>query len=137
MPSAPCRPHFPALDLGPLPVDAVNAVLGTELEPGNVRLSETAHRHMAEDHPDDYAICIASLPYTIAEPSFIGQAPQHTSNFELLRRVNHPDRKSVLVAVGLEMDRSGEYRVRSCYLVAAGTVDNRRRAGRLKPPPPR
>ena len=55
MASASRRSHFPARDLGPLPVDAINAVLGTELEPGNVRLSEAAHRHMAEDHPDDYA----------------------------------------------------------------------------------
>jgi hypothetical protein len=110
---------------------------GTELDPGPVRLSEAAHRHMAEDHPDDYAVCITSLPQAIADPSFIGQAPKRTGNFELVRRVNRPDGKAVLVAVGLEADLSGYYRVRSCYLVTAETVDNRRRAGRLNPPPPR
>ena len=127
---------YPAVDLGALPVDLVNAVLGTELEPGLVRLSERAHRHMAEDHPADYALCFASLRLAISAPSFIGQAPKRTGNFEMLRRVNHPDGKVVLVAIGLEMDAGGNYRVRSSYLVSTETVDERRRAGRLKAPPP-
>ena len=92
---------------------------------------------MAEDHPDDYALCIASLRLAISDPSFIGQAPKRFGNFELVRRINHPDGKAVLVAVGLEVDRHGEYRVRSCYLVTRDVVDNRRRAGRLLPPPAR
>ena len=37
-------------------------------------------------------------------------------------------------AIGLEMDDKGEYRVRSCYLISAETVDQRRRAKRLTPP---
>ena len=128
---------YPAIDLGPLPVDLINAVLGTELDPGLVHLSEQAHRHMAEDHPEDYALCFASLRLAISTPSFIGQAPKRTGNFEILRRVNHPDGKVVLVAVGLEMDTRGNYRVRSAYLVRGQTVDDRRRAGRLKAPPSR
>lgn len=124
-------PHYPALDLGPLPVQLVNAALGTELEPGNVRMSAAAHRHMAEDHPDDYAVCAASLSLAIAEPSFIGQAPEHTSNFEMVRRIRHPDGKAVLAEIGLERDCAGDYRVRSCYLIAAATVDERRRRRRL------
>jgi hypothetical protein len=120
-----------------LPVAAINAVLGTELEPGHVRLSEQAHRHIAEDHPDDYAVCFPALAAAIAAPSFIGQAPRRTGNFEMLRRINHPAGRLVLVAVGLETDDAGDYRVRSCYLVSAEQVDQRRRDGRLKPPPPR
>jgi hypothetical protein len=113
----------------------VNAVLGTDLEPAPVWLSEQAHRHMAEDHPDDYALCFASLRLAIAQPSFIGQAPKQTGNFEMLRRINHPEGKLVLVAVGLERDVCGFYRVRSAYLVSGNTVDARRRKNRLKPPP--
>jgi len=45
-----------------------------------------------------------------------GQAPRRTNNFETLRRINHPDGKVVLVAIGLEMDDAGANRVRSCYL---------------------
>jgi hypothetical protein len=128
--------QYLALDLGPLPVDVINGALGTELEPGRVRLSAQAHRHIAEDHPADYAACIAVLPTAIASPSFIGQAPGHTRNFEMVRRIARPDGQAVLVAIGLEVDDAGDYRVRSCYLISAATVDARRRAGRLIPPPP-
>jgi hypothetical protein len=124
--------HYPAVDLGPLPVDLINAVLGTDLESGLVRLSERAHQHMAEDHPADYALCFASLRLAVSAPSFIGQAPKRTGNFEMLRRVNHPDGKVVLVAIGLETDPAGEYRVRSAYLVSAQTVDERRRGGTVE-----
>jgi len=128
--------QYPAVDLGPLPIEAINAVLGTELEPGIVRLSARAHEHMAVDHPEDYAICIAALPLAVSTPTFIGQAPRHSRNFEMLRRINHPDGKVVLVAIGLEVDEEGAYRVRSCYLVSQEMVDGRRQQGRLKPPPP-
>lgn len=127
---------YPAQDLGPLPVNAINAAIGTELLPGRVRLSRQAHKHMAEDHAADYLDCMAVLPTAVASPSFVGQAPGHGSNFELLRRMARPDGKVVLVAIGLEPDDGGEYRVRSCYLVTAETLNARRLSGRLKPMPP-
>jgi hypothetical protein len=37
----------------------------------------------------------------------------------MLRRVNHPEGNLVLVAIGLETDNRGGYRVPSCYLVSA------------------
>ncbi len=135
-PDQPKKPsHYPAIDLGPLPVEAVNGVLNTELEAGNVRLSSQAHRHMAEDHPDDYETCRAALHLAIAAPTFIGQAPGHVRNFEMIRRTRLSDGRAVLVAIAIDQDSSGDYRVRSCYLVDAATVDKRRKAGRLRPPP--
>jgi hypothetical protein len=128
----PPRPTYRSIDLGPLPTAAVNAAIGADLVPGRVRLSAQAHRHMAEDHADDYQACFAALPLAIASPSFAGQAPGQTRNFELIRRIARPDGKSVLVAIGLEPDDAGDYRVRSCYLVRADTVDERRRNGRLR-----
>ena len=125
-------PRLPSIDLGPLPVDIINAALGTELEPGRARLSTAAHAHMAADHPGDYAACLAALPDAVSAPSFIGQAPGHTRNFELVRRIGRPDGQVVLVAVAIDLDEAVEYRVRSCYLISAETVDQRRRAGRLK-----
>ena len=71
-PAALKRLRYPAVALGELAVAIVNAVLGTELEAGPVRLSEAAHRHMAEDHPRDYLDCIAALPQAIATPTFVG-----------------------------------------------------------------
>ncbi len=104
---------FPALDLGELPVDLINRTLGTELGPGRVRLSGRAHRHIAEDHPNDYATCMKALPSVIAAPTYIGQAPHHARNIELVKRVRGIAGWMVLVAVGLEPDRRGDYRVRS------------------------
>jgi hypothetical protein len=126
--------RYTAVDLGPLPTEMINRALGTELEPGHVHLSAVAHRHMAEDHPSDYAVCIAALAHAVAAPSFIGQAPGHGGNFEMIRRIARPSGKAVLVAIGLMVDGAGRYRVRSCYLVTAETVDKRRQAGRLVVP---
>jgi hypothetical protein len=127
----PAKP-YPAVDLGPLPVDLINEALDTELEPGHARLSQTAHRHMATDHPADYPVCIAEIAAAIAAPTFIGQAPRHNRNFEMIRRIGRADGSVVLVAIGLEPDDRGDYRVRTCYLLEAFKVEERRRQGRLK-----
>ncbi len=118
--------RYPALDLGWLPVDLINRTLGTELDPGRVRLSGRAHRHIAEDHPNDYATCMKALPSAIAAPTYIGQAPHHAGNIELVKRVRGVQGWMVLVAVGLEPDRRGDYRVRSAYLIREATVEGRR-----------
>ncbi len=130
--TAPGVPAYPPRDLGPLPVDLVNAALGTEMEPGHARLSSAAHKHMAVDHAADYPVCIAEIAATIATPTYIGQAPGHGRNFEMIRRVGRPDGSVVLVAIGLEPDARGDYRVRTCYLLEAGKVEERRLQGRLK-----
>lgn len=118
--------RYPAVDLGSLPVDLINRTLGTELDPGRVRLSARAHRHIAEDHPEDYQTCIAALPGAIAAPTYIGQSPHHARNIELVKRVRGVEGWMVLVAVGLEQDRRGDYRLRSSYLVRESAVEGRR-----------
>ena len=131
------RNPYKPLQFGALPVDLINDALDTELEPGNVRLSGEAHEHVAEDHPAaDYPICMAALSSALASPTFIGQAPGHTRNFEIIKRINHPDRKSVLVAIKLEPDARGDYRIVSCYLIEAFKVEARRQKGLLKTPKP-
>ncbi len=119
-------------------MDLINAVLGTELDPGHARLSSTAHRHIAEDHAADYPVIIAALEAdAISAPTFIGQDPSHAGNFVLVKRIGLPDERAVLVAIGLEMAPGGTYSVRSSYLIPQRTIDARRQAGRLKIPPPR
>jgi len=125
---------YPQIKFEHLCVDMINAVLGTELEPGPVILSAQAHYHIATDHAGDYALCKAALADALASPTFIGQGPK-ADNFELLRRINHPDGEVVLVAVSLAMDDDGAYRVRSAYLIPQFSVEARRQAGRLKAPP--
>ena len=126
--------RYPALDLGPLPVGLINRTLGTDLSPGRVRLSPRAHRHIAEDHPNDYATCMAELPGAIAAPTYIGQAPHHAENIELVKRVRGVQGWMVLVAVSLEADKHGEYRVRSAYLIREAAVQERRVRRRLLVP---
>ncbi len=91
---------------------------------------------MAEEHPHNDAACIAASTIAIASPTFVGQAPKHTRNFEIVKRVPRPDRRAVLVALGIERDDAGEYRVRTCYLVEPEKVEQRRRNGTLRQVPP-
>lgn len=118
--------------LCPVPVDKINAALGTELEPGHAWLSATAHRHMALDHPGDYPICITHLEAAISAPTYIGQAAHHPDNIEIIKRIRLPSATTILVALSLTRNEHGNYNVRSSYLIEEKDVDARRRARRLK-----
>ena len=130
------KPLYPAIDCGMLPVTKVNAVLCTELLPGRALLSASAHRHVALEHPDDHRFCIQFLPLAISAPSLVGQAPRHGNNFELIRRVSRSDGRELLVAIGLAPNGDDNYRIVSASLLEREKVENRRLAGRLRPPPP-
>jgi hypothetical protein len=125
---------YPARILGALPVEAINDALGTELEPGEVHLSVRAHMHMARDHAADYPICVEHLALAIASPTYIGQAPKHGRNFEIVRRIAREDGRVILVAIGLEPNAHGAYSVKSSYLLTAEVVERRRQVGTLKVP---
>ena len=124
--------EFPALDFGPLPAERVNAVLGTELEEGPVHMSGLAHRHAARDHPDDYADYFRHVATVIADPTFIGQAPKHRENFEMIRRIPGGDGRALLIAVGVEMDEQGRYRVKSVYSITSAELERKRAKGTVK-----
>jgi hypothetical protein len=143
LPKADCKaphgtgkvPKYKPIEVGPLPAEMINRTLGTEMGPGKVRVSAQARKHIADKHPDDYEVVLANLQQTIAAPTYLGQAPHHADNIELIRRVRLGDRASyVLVAIGLEPDERGSYRVRSGYLISHDTVEDRRRSGRLMAP---
>ena len=133
----PGRKPYLAIDLGPLPVDLINDALGTDLEPGHARPGEAAHRHMAVDHPADYPVCIAEIEAVIASPPFIGQAPRHNRNFEMIRRAGRADGSAVLAAVGQEPDNRGDYGIRTCYLPEAEKLEERRQKGWIRMVVPR
>lgn len=52
---------YEAIEVGPLPAAMINRTLGTELVDGIVRVSRTAHRHIAQDHAADYPLVMAHL----------------------------------------------------------------------------
>lgn len=124
---------FAPLALPELPTETINRILGTELDPGAAYMSAQAHRHAAEKHPDDYAICVRHLSETIRNPGYVGQAPHHSENFELIRRVPGLQDAAMLVAVGIVRDNLGRYRVRSMYLIDQGEFDRKREKGTIKP----
>lgn len=125
-----------ALRLGPLDVQLINRTLQTDLAPGELYLSRQAHWHIAKDHPDDYDTCMAALYRVGQSPGLIGQAPNHSDNFELVIRFRSkdPEQEYVLIAVGLEVDESGLYRIKTAYRLPERTITTRRSAGRLHLP---
>ena len=125
-----------ALRLGPLNVPLINRTLGAELVPGELYLSKQAHWHIAQDHREDYAVCMLALRRIGQSPGLIGQAPRHADNFELVIRFRSQQagHEYVLVAVGLEVDKSGLYRVKSAYRVPERTITARRSSGHLHLP---
>ncbi|AJP73093.1 hypothetical protein [Sphingomonas hengshuiensis] len=123
---------FRAIRVGPLPVDIVNAALGTDLEPGEVWVSAACHAHIATDHAGDYPHIIAAIFDIVARPLYVGQDPKHGRNFYLVRPMPEGSANPHgLVSVGFERNRFGGYNVRSAYTVSQETINQRRSANRL------
>jgi hypothetical protein len=126
---------YPSLDLGQLPAETINAVLGTELDAAPVHMSGIARRHVDEKRHEDYARYLPYVALVIAAPNFIGQAPKKRENIELIRRIPNTQGAALLVAVGLEMDEQGRYRVRSFYPLTPDELERKRLKGTIKPVP--
>lgn len=134
---------YKAKRFGPLPHVVINRTLSMELHAGRVYLSASAHRHIAQDHASDYRVVMDSLEATIAEPTYLGQAPHQENNFEAIKRITVIEQDEsgrvlrrfyVLVAICFEPDERGDYRVVSGCTLKQEQVDSRRRSGRLWPP---
>ncbi len=136
MPAPRHKSQCVALRLGVLDVELVNRTLQCELLPGELYLSRQAHWHIAKDHPDDYDACMSALHRVGQSPGLIGQAPNHSDNFELVIRFRSksPEQEYVLIAVGLEVDEDGLYRIKTAYRLPERTITARRSAGRLHLP---
>lgn len=119
-------PKYKGVHLGSLPSDVIGFYLNREMEAGDVYLTKDAHKHLAEDHPSDYAICFANIQMAIQNPTFIGQDPKHARSFIIIKRVPGPARSNMLVAISLEKNDYGFYTVRSSYLISQEDVDKRR-----------
>lgn len=117
--------------VGPLPAALINRALGTELDPADVWVSKAAHRHIAEDHPDDYALVKANIVDIITSPTYVGQDPKHGGNFYLIRRVGIESDTPILIAIGLELSPHGTYSIRTAYSISEDDVLGRRLRGSL------
>lgn len=124
--------RYRAMRICAMPIDLINSVLGTELESGDAWLSAAAHRHIAEDHPQDYEVCLPLLGDVISGPTWIGQAHYHGGNFEVIARKTSSI-GIILVALSLMPNDYGNYNVRSAYRIEQKDVDAKRSAGRIFP----
>jgi phage-Barnase-EndoU-ColicinE5/D-RelE like nuclease3 len=122
---------LPELVLGPLPVDAINKTIGTELEPGDVVFSRAAQVHAARRHPIEYPLCLPHLAHVICDPLYVGDDHKNPDAIELIGRI-HVVNSFVLVAIEMTKDTNGRYNVRTFYPVNKEKVDNRRKRGFLK-----
>lgn len=113
---------YKSLIIGHLPVEMISPILKEELLPGAAYLSARAHEHIALDHPDDYDFCIRNIKQAIEEPTYIGKAPWHIRNFEMVRMV---EEQNMLVAIGIEPNAFGNYNIRSAYRLTYEQVRER------------
>lgn len=76
-----------ALDLGPLPVTKINAVLGGNLAAADAHFSIRAQSHSLMRHPADFELCRRYVSQIVSTPDYIGQAPDQADGFELIGEV--------------------------------------------------
>lgn len=121
-----------ALDLGPLPVAKINAVLGASLTAADAHFSIRAQSHSRTRHPADFELCRRYVGQIVATPDYIGQAPGQIDGFELIGEVPQ-EGAIILVAIKLRVDRAGRYIVASTYPIDRNKLERRLRKGFIKP----
>lgn len=122
--------RFPAIDVGPLPIELVNTVLRCALKPGLVHFSAANQDHAFDRHGEEFLACAPHVAAAVLAPEYIGQSP-HLEGFEMVRRVDQIPGGYVLVALTLQADEFGRYRVQSVYPINAGALNSRLRKRRL------
>jgi len=133
MSATPKKPRFADLILGPLPVDVINRTLGHDLDDGEVVFTGGAQAHAMKRHAEEFVRCLPHVGSIVCNPDFMGDDFHNPGKIELIGRVPALD-GGVLVAVIVEPDESGRYRIASCYRVSAKKIENRRQKGLLRPP---
>lgn len=124
-------PKFYPINLGPLPNGKVSDALGLPMAEGIVHYSATAQYHSYERHADTFHLCEPYLAITVANPTYIGQAPRYKHDgFEHIYRVPG-DQVNVLMAITLRPSNDGSYRVNSVYRIDFNTIMRRLRKGFL------
>jgi hypothetical protein len=121
-----------ALDLGPLPVAKINAVLGGSLVAADAHFSIRAQSHSLMRHPADFELCRRYVGQIVSTPDYIGQAPGQADGFELIGEIPQED-AIILVAIKLRVDRAGRYIVASTYPIDRNKLERRLRKGFIKP----
>lgn len=126
------RNRLPAsITFGPMPHDSVNKTLGLEIDDGMVIMSGRSQIHTSNKRPDIYTQCLPHIARIVSAPLYIGDDLKNAGKIELVGRVLSIN-KTILVAVDLEKDLQGNYRVVTFYPISDQKVTNRLGNGFLK-----
>ena len=116
---------------GPLPVEAINAALGLDLDPGEAVMSVNADRHAKRRHPADYGRCFPHIAAIVTTPLYVRDDFLNDGKIELVGRpAGLAD--YLLVAVEISLDEDGRYNVTSFYPLSEAKVIKRRDGGHLR-----
>src|SRR4051812_36736441 len=116
---------FVLLELGPLPVDLIESTLAIEVEAGPVVFTVSNQKHSATRHPDDFGRCLPHIGAVVAKPIYLRDDFKNGGKIELIARVSALG-SGLLVAVEIQPDDFGRYRIASMYPVSQKKIDNRR-----------
>lgn len=121
---------FTPLLIGPLPVCIIEATLGIEVEPGPVVFTVSNQKHALKSHPADFGRCLPHIGAVVSNPMYLRDDFRNGGKIELISRVPALG-EGLLVAVEIQPDEQGRYRVASMYPVSQKKIDSRRQAGTL------
>ncbi len=116
--------HRKTFEISGLPIEVINRLLGLTVESARVRVHAPLWGKVAAKHPESLGVVELYLTKALTDPDFIGQAPHHFHNIELIKRT---PAGPLLVAVKVR-DAKGCYcrpLVASAYLINASTLQNR------------
>lgn len=123
---------YPPRQICQFPTELLNARFELELDPGDVWMSMICHRHIALDHPIEYADCFPSIQDVIESPNFVGRSPKHNDAIEIIKRLLIDDVwRIVLAPVSITPNKQGNYHLHSFYEISQEDIDYRRRLNRI------
>lgn len=132
MADKPKRHGPPDLEIGPMPVEAINRVLGYDLDPGTAVFSTAAQLHANRQHPAEYPKCLPHIGQVVLTPMFLGDDFANSGKIELISKVRgvEPD-VGILVAISIEIT-DGKYQIASVYPISQRKIEGRLQKGFLK-----
>ena len=112
-------------------MEAINRVLGLELDEGDVVMPVNAQRHAQRRHPDDFGIYFPHVASVVQRPLYVRDDFKNDGKIELIGRPEGAD-QPLLVAVEITKDADGRYNITSFYPISDQKVAKRRESGHLR-----
>lgn len=111
-----------------LPYKKINKILKLKLSGNRVHLSKKAIAHIKDKHPKDAGFCLSNIDEVICDPDYIGQAPHHSTNYEMVKVVADV---AILVALSSIKNAEGNYPIESTYPISKSALMRRVRIKHL------